>query len=132
MAVVLGAALIATAWVGPLSAQGGRAETFFSAPVPAVEKDAVVVRFFNVGRGPVRVTVDLRDAVDGSPIGMSQDPVLVDRGHGGVSFRDVSETLGSGIVAVVQVEGPSVVLMSLEVVGKQIFTDGFESGNTGR
>jgi len=130
---LLGAVFVSAVWVGPLWAQGSSARAFSSAPVTAGTEDNVRVWVNNVGPRPVRVTIFFLNAEDGSIISSSKAAIAIAPGAG--AFQDISFGLGSGITGVtaaVQVEGRSLVRMSLEVhyeKGQRIFTDGFESGH---
>ena len=134
VAVVSGITLIVTVWVGPLSAQGGRVETFVSPPVTVEKGGTALVRFTNVGRRPVRVTIQFRDAEDeeAKPL----ETATFFKVPGGGAFEDITSSIGLGVIAHVRVEGRSAVRMSLEVKDvfgqTQVFTDGFETGDTSR
>ena len=134
IASLLGGAVLTMAmWWGPLWAQDRQATLFFSPPVFAQVDDTVRVGFVNTGRSPVRVTIFLLDAEDSSLIHQSE---TFFKAPDGGAFTDITASLGLGIIAAVRVEGRSRVRLSLQVIDAdgqtQIFTDGFESGNTSR
>jgi hypothetical protein len=87
----------------------------------------------NVGRRPIRIRVLLLRAIDFQPIETGDMQVLPPRT---THFEDFSMTLGSGIIAVIEVQsqGKTLVKASLQVIepggATRIFADGFESGDT--
>lgn len=137
-AMAIGAALLLVCaaglvWVSPTEAQG-QTLRLVSPPAVAQPQDTIHVMVSNLGQKPVRVTSVVVDAADLTPIEES-DPEMV---RAGTTFFSVVNSSADPIpfLALVQVRsaGRASIRVSLQVVDAtghtQIFTDGFESGDT--
>ena len=92
--VMASAVLMSVLWPGPLSAQGDGGQTIFSDPVPVdfPALDKVRVRFANVGRQPVRVSVAFLNPDKGSVSPLSAPIVAAPANGGEFPFTDITQT----------------------------------------